>query len=313
MKKEEEEKDLEQKKKDQEKQEKKEQEEKEEQKKQESIDKELKDSTSVSGDSTKSHGEILKQQIIEGQETYDRNPRSILLSSITAGLEIGFSYLLLCTVFSFFSDSFPEESLFKIMAFVYPVGFILVILGQSILFTEQTSLLTLPVLNNKRSVRSLLKIWGLVIAGNLLGGYIMAFILIWIGPKLNIFEHTAIEKIAEHVTDYNGIVIFISAILAGWLMGLLSWLITSSRDTMSRIFVIYIITATMAFTGLHHSIIGSVEVFAGMIASTKIELYDYIKFQSFALLGNSIGGGVFVALLKYRAFVYNIDMERRNY
>ena len=96
-------------------------------------------------------------------------------------------------------------------------------------------------------------------------------------------------------------------------MGLLSWLITSSRDTMSRIFIIFIITATMAFTGLHHSIIGSIEVFAGMIVSPNIEILDYLKFQSFGLLGNSIGGGVFVALLKYRAFVYNIDMERRNY
>ena len=286
---------------------------KEQEKKQENIDKELKDSTSLSGDSTKSHGEILKQQIVEGQETYDRTPQSILLSSITAGLEIGFSYLLLCAVFYFFRDTLQEESLFKIMAFVYPIGFIMVILGQSILFTEQTSLLTLPVLNKKRSLKSLLKIWGTVIAGNLLGGYIIAFILIWIGPKLHIFDHASIEKIAEHVTDYSSMVIFVSAILAGWLMGLLSWLITSSRDTMSRIFIIYIITATMSFTGLHHSIIGSVEVFSGMIISSKIEILDYLKFQSFALLGNSIGGGVFVALLKYRAFVYNIDMERRNY
>ncbi|WBL21158.1 formate/nitrite transporter family protein [Zunongwangia sp. HRR-M8] len=291
----------------------KEKEKKEQEKKQENIDKELKDSTSVSNDGTKSHGEILKQQIIEGQETYDRNPRSILLSSITAGLEIGFSYLLLCTVFSFFSDSVSESALFKIMALVYPVGFILVILGQSILFTEQTSLLTLPVLNNKRGIRSLFKIWGIVIAGNLLGGYIMAILLVWIGPKLHIFEHFAIEKIAKHVTDYNGIVIFVSAILAGWLMGLLSWLITSARDSMSRIILIFIVTATMAFTGLHHSIIGSVEVFAGMLVSPNIVFLDYLKFQSFALIGNSIGGGVFVALLKYRAFVYNIDMERRNY
>ena len=199
------------------------------------------------------------------------------------------------------------------MAFVYPIGFIMVILGQSILFTEQTSLLTLPVLNNKRSIKSLLKIWGTVIAGNLLGGYIIAFILIWIGPKLHIFDHASIEEVAEHVTDYSSMVIFVSAILAGWLMGILSWLITSSRDTMSRIFIIYIITATMSFTGLHHSIIGSIEVFSGMIISSKIEILDYLKFQGCALLGNSIGGGVFVALLKYRAFVYNIDMERRNY
>ncbi|WP_417886572.1 formate/nitrite transporter family protein [Zunongwangia sp.] len=288
-------------------------EEQQEKEMQKNIDNELKHSKSVSGDSTKSHGEILKQQIIEGQETYNRSPSSIFLSSITAGLEIGFSYLLLCTVFSFFSDYLDEKALFKLMATVYPVGFVLVILGQSILFTEQTSLLTLPWLNNKRSIKSLLKIWGIVILGNLIGGYIMSFILIWIGPKLGIFEHNAIEKIAHHVTDYNGIVIFISAILAGWLMGLLSWLITSSRDTMSRIFMIYFVTGTMAFTGLHHSIVGNVEVFSGLIVSSKITFLDYLKFQCFAIIGNSIGGVVFVALLKYRAFVTNINFDRNNY
>lgn len=280
---------------------------------QKNIDNELKHSKSVSGDSTKSHGEILKQQIIEGLETYNRSSSSIFLSSITAGLEIGFSYLLLCTVFSFFSTYVQEEVLYKLMAVVYPIGFVLVILGQSILFTEQTSLLTLPWLNNKRTIKSLLRIWGIVILGNLIGGYIMSFLLVWIGPKLGIFEHMAIEKIARHVTDYSSIVILVSAILAGWLMGLLSWLITSSRDTMSRIFMIYIVTGTMAFTGLHHSIVGNVEVFSGLLVSDNIAFLDYLKFQLFAIVGNSIGGVVFVALLKYRAFVSNISLERNNF
>ncbi len=276
-------------------------------KKQESIDSELEQSETSDEDSAKSHGEILKQQIIEGQETYDRSSQSILLSSLTAGLEIGFSYLMLCTVYSFFYDKVAEETLFKLMAFVYPIGFILVILGQSILFTEQTSLLTLPVLNKKKSVGSLLKLWGLVILGNLIGGYLMALVLIWIGPKLGIFEAKAINDIGEHVTDFSGYVIFVSAILAGWLMGLLSWLMTSSKETVSRILIIYMITVVMAFTGLHHSIIGNIEAFAGLLSSPNIELKDYLTFQGLALLGNAVGGAVFVALLKYRAFVFNVS------
>ncbi|AWW28928.1 formate/nitrite transporter family protein [Echinicola strongylocentroti] len=281
----------------------------EEAKRQKSIDSELKKSKSLSNDGTKSHGEILKEQITEGLETYDKKSSSLLLSSLTAGLEIGFSYLLICAVYAYFSKFLGEDVSYKLTALVYPVGFIMVILGQSILFTEQTSLLTLPVLNKKRSVSSLLKIWGLVIAGNIIGGMLIASLLLWIGPRLGIFDMIVVEKIALHATDFSSLVIFSSAMLAGWLMGLLSWLLSSSRDTLSRIVIIFIITSMMAFTGLHHSIVGNVEVFAGLVSSPNITFGRYLNFQVFALFGNAVGGAVFVALLKYRAFVYNIDVK----
>lgn len=279
---------------------------KEKDKEQKQIDKKLEAALESEEGNPKSHGEILKQQIIEGQETYDKNAVSILLSSLTAGLEIGFSYLLLCTLYSFLFGKVQEDTIFKLMSFVYPIGFIMVILGQSILFTEQTSLLTLPVLNKKRSVRSLLKLWSLVILGNIVGGCIMSFLMVWIGPKLGIFDLESIEAIAIHVSHYSTWVILVSAILAGWLMGLLSWLIAASKDTLSRIVIIFMITAVLAFAGLHHSIVGNVEVFSGLISSSKISWSDYLAFQSVSLIGNALGGAVFVALLKYRAFVYDV-------
>jgi formate-nitrite transporter family protein len=273
---------------------------------QQEIDSELKKLDNDNGRTVKSHGEILNEQIHEGVETYKKNPKGTFLSSLTAGLEIGFSYLLLCTVYSTFIAHFSESTVFKLMALVYPVGFILVILGKSVLFTEQTSLLTLPVLNRKQSIASLLKIWGLVISGNLLGGFIISGILIWIGPHLDIFDYTAITNIAKHNSHYDGIVILVSGVLAGWVMGLLSWLLTSAGDTISRIFIIFLITTILAFTGLHHSIIGNIEVFSGMLVSAEITLDDYLKFESLALLGNAIGGVVFVALFKYGAFINSI-------
>ncbi len=273
---------------------------------QQNIDDELSKSNSSELTKAKSHGEILKQQIIDGQETYDKSTVSILLSSLTAGLEIGFSYLLICALFFFLGEKLAEDTIIKLISFVYPIGFIMIILGQSILFTEQTSLLTLPVLNKKRSLPSLLKIWGLVILGNLLGGYLIAFLLVWIGPRLGIFDLLTVEKIALHVTNYDNVVIFVSAILAGWLMGLLSWLIAASKSTLSRIVLIFLITAVLSFAGLHHSIVGNVEVFAGLISSPAISLTTYLSFISLALLGNAVGGAVFVALLKYRAFVYDV-------
>lgn len=273
------------------------------------IDKELSKSKSKSTDSAKSHGEILRDQIIDALEVYDKRTTSLFTSSLTAGLEIGFSYLLICSLYYFLIGSVSDSSLIRIVALVYPLGFILVVLGQSILFTEQTALLTLPVLNNKRTVGSMLKLWGVVIAGNLIGGYVIALILLWLGPHLGIFTKEVVVTIAEHVLHTDTYVIFVSAIVAGWLMGLLSWLLASSRDTISRIVMIFMITAVMSFTGLHHSIIGSVEVFSGMISSPAISLWDYLSFQSTALIGNACGGAIFVALLKYRAFVFNISSK----
>lgn len=268
------------------------------------LDTELEKSRSSKADTAKTHGEILRQQIIEGQETYDKASTSIWLSSFTAGLEIGFSYLLMCSVYSFFSGKMQPETLLRLVSFAYPVGFILVILGQSILFTEQTSLLTLPVLHRKRSLVSLLKLWGVVITGNLLGGGLMAVVLTWIGPRLGIFDLNSVREVARHATDYSGWVLLVSSILAGWLMGLLSWLVAASKDTLSRIVIIYMITFSLSFAGLHHSIVGNVEVLGAMIGSGTADIMDYVSFESTSLLGNAVGGAVFVALLKYRAFVY---------
>ena len=63
----------------------------------------------------------------------------------------------------------------------------------------------------------------------------------------------------------------------------------------------------MAFTGLHHSIIGNIEVFAAYISGSEIIIGQYVSVQSTALIGNAIGGAFFVALLKYRAFVNNVN------
>ncbi len=279
------------------------------QKQQNQIDNEIENSESPKKDTAKSHGEILREQLSEAHETYEKSPQSLLLSSLTAGLEIGFSYLMICSLFYFLRGKLAEDTVFKMIAFVYPLGFILVVLGRSILFTEQTALLTLPVLNKKRSVASLLRLWALVIIGNLIGGYLIALLLLWLGPNLHLFDEEVVVKIALHVLDFSLGVIFTSAILAGWLMGLLSWLLTSARDTISRIVIIFLITAVMAFTGLHHSIIGSVEIFSGMLSSPEISLGDYLTFQGTALMGNAFGGAIFVALLKYRAFVYNVVAE----
>ncbi|TXE17286.1 formate/nitrite transporter family protein [Psychroserpens burtonensis] len=255
------------------------------------------------------HDDILVKQLCEGLDTYRKNRLSTFLSSFMAGLEIGFSFLLVAIVYSIFNGEIKDEYIPYLASFVYPLGFILVVLGKSILFTEQTSLLSLPVISGKKTVGDLMSLWGIVIFGNLVGGYLIGAFIVWIGPELGVISYQGIENLANHVNHFTRDVILGSSVLAGWLMALLSWIITSTKTTSGKILIIYMITFIIAMSGLHHSIVGNIEIFAGFLVSDKITFIDYLTFQSTSLLGNAIGGVVFVAILKYGAFLANNTKE----
>lgn len=254
----------------------------------------------------KSHGEILLNQLSHARETFHRAPLGLFMSSLAAGLEIGFSYALIASCYAFFAPLSPEVAI-KFFALFYPFGFIAVVLGRSLLFTEQTSLLALPVLNHSESCGKLLKLWGVVIFGNLVGGCLFSVAMLYLAPLMHWFSHADMVAIAEHVLAPSWPVLLASAVLAGWLMGLLSWLITSAKDTLSRIILVAMITGGIAILGLHHSIVGNVEVFTGFLASPDIAFLEYVRFELLALLGNAIGGVVFVGILKYHTFLGYIE------
>lgn len=248
---------------------------------------------------------ILSRVIHEGEEIFKINNRAMTLSAIIAGLEIGFSYFLLCTLHHLLEGKIGENAIFKLFSIVYPVGFILVILGKSALFTEQTSVLTLPVLNGQRKITELLRIWGLVIVGNVIGGILFTLFIGALAPQLNLFTHETMITVGSHVAHHDGWTIFLSAIVAGWLMGLLTWILNSTTNSLSRIFLIILITGVIGFGGFHHSIVGNIEVFGAYLYSDAISIFDYLSFLLLTLLGNAIGGGVVVGLFKYRIFESN--------
>jgi formate/nitrite transporter FocA (FNT family) len=94
-------------------------------------------------------------------------------------------------------------------------------------------------------------------------------------------------------------VLFLSGMLAGWMMGLVSWLVAASRDTISQVVLVWLITTAIGFAGLHHVILGSCEVLAAVFARQDVTLAQFGHFLLWATLGNIVGGTLFVALIKY--------------
>ncbi|TXD96613.1 formate/nitrite transporter family protein [Psychrobacter frigidicola] len=254
----------------------------------------------------KSYASILVEQVIDAKTTFNRSLGSLFTSAFTAGLEIGFSLFVILAAFALLSEVLPSNYAMVLASLLYPLGFIIVVIGQSLLFTEQTSLLSLPVLNGIEPLRKLLRLWGIVIAGNIVGGCLFAALMIGLGINMHLFTVANIDAYAQHVLDFEWWVIFGSAVLAGWMMGVAAWLVTSARDTLSRIVLVSLITGSIGFLGLHHSIVGNIEVFSALMYGNTVSLMSYLWFLIIVLVGNTIGGVVFVAVLKNRTFLFDI-------
>jgi formate/nitrite transporter FocA (FNT family) len=252
----------------------------------------------ITGEQT-SAPQILESIIESAQHEMERGTSGLLLSGFSAGLDIGFGPLLMAVMLTVSEGGYGDIGTELLLASAYSIGFIFVIIARSELFTEHTTLAVMPVLDNRESLGKLARLWALIWTSNIVGGALFALFVVLLMPNLGVASPEAFVTIAQKLVSHEPRWLFVAGILAGWLMGLLAWLITAAKDTTSRLLIIWLVTASIGILHLPHSIAGNVEVLFGVFLSTEISVLDYVTFLGIATVGNAVGGGVFVSLLKY--------------
>lgn len=241
--------------------------------------------------------DTLEKAIEEGVEQLQRPTVSLLLSSIAAGMFVGFSGMAVAVVTEFMM---PFDSLLATRlatAFVYPLGFVVCVMSGAQLFTEHTATAVYPVLDGRATVRNLLRLWLLVVIGNMIGVVCIALLLTAASDVIH--ADAGFMQVAEHLVSPAHGTLFVSAVLAGWLMAMGAWLVMSTPPDLSQIVSIYIVTFLIGIGGLHHSIAGSAEMITALLLSDQFSLAQASRFIILALAGNLVGGSVFVGVLNY--------------
>lgn len=250
-------------------------------------------------DRSRTATEILAHEVEQGLSELRRPVRGLFRSALSAGLDVSFGILLMATVLTRLDGVVEPGILRLIIGNVYAVGFVFVIIGRSELFTEHTTLAVFPVLARKASMRQLARLWAIVWFANLLGAALFAAVTTPLSQALHFADAGAYATISHELVRPEWPVAFGSAVLAGWLMGLMSWLVAAARDTIGQIVIVWLVASAIGMMGLHHCIVGTMEVLAGVFAGVGVSLADYGHFLLWATLGNIVGGTVFVALLKF--------------
>jgi formate/nitrite transporter FocA (FNT family) len=231
-----------------------------------------------------------------GEKEIERPAAALLWSALASGLAIGFSFLAAAFASHLVSDQYRTAA----AAAAYPLGFIFVIMARSELFTENTLVPVVPFLERRdgETFRKLMRLWALLLVGNLVGATIFAWALART-PMVEPALHEALSRLAtEAVSDGFGRVLY-SGVFAGWLIALLAWLLASTTYTGAQIAFIWLCTAPIHALGFKHSIAGSIEAFY-LAWDGKAGWADMLAdFVVPSVLGNAIGGVLLVALLNY--------------
>jgi formate/nitrite transporter FocA (FNT family) len=247
----------------------------------------------------KSYDTILEQEVTSAEEEMERPWLALLLSGLTAGLDLGFGPLTMVVLAATLEPVVTKPTLHVLMANAYAIGFIFVVLGRSALFTEHTTSAVLPVLTGRSSIGKLFRLWGLVFLGNTIGCVIFSAFAAALIPSLVDGSGTQFAELAHRTVSHPSWVMFLSAIMAGWIMGLVSWLVVASRESINQLVCVWLATMVIGLAGFHHSVAGTVEVLTGVMLGQGATFGDYLRFLALAVPGNIIGGTVFVAALKW--------------
>lgn len=230
------------------------------------------------------------------EEELERPASALLWSALSSGLLIGFSFL----AGGYVQTLVPERLGQAAGAVVYPLGFIFVIVARSALFTENTLVPIMPLLNRRtlQTLRKVLRLWGLLLIGNLVGALAFAWALAktpMLAPEL----HQPLHHLAQSATEGGFWLVGYQAIYAGWLIALLTWLLASTTATGAQIVLIWLTTAPIAAFHFRHSIAGSVEALYLAVSGAAMPADMVLRFIVPAVLGNAIGGVLLVALVNY--------------
>ena len=247
---------------------------------------------------TKSNREILASTVAAGVNELRRPAGGLFFSGLAGGLEVGFGVVLMA-VFATLAPGAAETPTGRlVMGALYSFGFIVVVVGRSELFTEHTSMVVFPVLNGDEGVGTLMRTWGIVYGANVLGTVLFAYGCYLVLPALGSASHEAFAAIGARLLEHSVAVIFGSAVLAGWLMGLVAWLVAAARDTISQVLLVGLVTFAIGFASLHHCIAGSVEAL-GAVFGGGASVGDYLRFLVTASVGNALGGVLMVAAMRF--------------
>jgi formate/nitrite transporter FocA (FNT family) len=235
----------------------------------------------------------------EGERRLSRPPVELATTALAAGIDIVFGIVALGTASALVSKRHGTELGHLVGSIAFGVSFVFIVVGRSELFTEN---FLVPLAGIRRGNRGswlkLLELWTVSPIMNILGGALFILIVTTHG----VLPHGTGAAIADTANTFdrnNFLAAFMSAIAAGALITLMTWMVEGQESMGVRVAVAWIVGALLSLGVFNHVIVATLEILAGIRWGGAIPWHTLFANFGTALLGNMIGGIGFVTINRF--------------
>jgi formate/nitrite transporter FocA (FNT family) len=184
-------------------------------------------------------------------------------------------------------------------AVAFGIGFVFIVVGKSELFTEN---FLIPIAGlNRRDRGSWLKLgelWVVALALNVVGGLLIVIVLTSHGVLRGDATRPLLE-LSDHIADYGTLTSFLSAIIAGALMTLMTWFVEGAATTPGvRIVMAWAVGSVIVLGSFNHAIVSTIELLFGLRFGGHVPYGTLFANLGLAVGGNLVGGLLLVTFVR---------------
>jgi formate/nitrite transporter FocA (FNT family) len=234
--------------------------------------------------------QIWDDSLDEGERRLARDTPALAATGFAGGVDVFFSILLLAITSGALHATLPEPTAHVLASLTFGVGFVFITLGRAELFTENFLVPVSAVVARRGSSRSLVRMWVVTAVANF-GGLALFAAFFSVDGVVAGETLDAAGTMADTLAERSFWPAFLSAVAAGTIMTLFTWVVAAAESVTARALASLIIGFALAAPSLNHAIVGFGELIFGLFAGTTAATWgDLVRIVAIAILGNMVGG-----------------------
>ena len=240
--------------------------------------------------------------VTEGAERLHRTPRTVLITGLFGGIEVGIGVMAMLAVLH-------ENGNHLLAGLAFSIGLIAILLAHSELFTEDFLMPVAAVVARDGRIRDLLKLWIGTLAANLVGGWVLMLIVVHAFPEWS----SVLAESAHHFVDAPlGWQSVCLAVLGGSTMTLLTRMQQGTESMPAKLAACVGAAFLLAGLQLFHSVLDSLLIFGAIQSGADVGYGDWLSWFWYTVLLNIAGGVVLVTALRLVRTKELVSEERRD-
>jgi formate/nitrite transporter len=250
--------------------------------------------------------DFVTKMIDAGEAKVFMSTRDTLIRSFMAGAILALSAAFAVTVT-------VQTGQPLVGALLFPVGFCLLYLLGFDLLTGVFTLVPLALIDKRPgvTVRSMLRNWGLVFAGNFAGAFTVAVMMAVIftygfsvppnevGQQIGVIGEGRTVGYSEFGAA-GMLTLFLRAVLCNWMVSTGVVAAMMSTSVSGKVIAMWMPILLFFYMGFEHSVVNMYLFPSGLLLGADFSVMDYLVWNEIpTVLGNIVGGVTFVGLTLY--------------